>query len=279
MRNKGIPSVPTERSKVRVVMVEFEGNSGDLQQLAQTLANAVRPQQIVMNLSAAPAAPAAITPPAVANGTPANGQARDLFADVHDAEPVTDPAAEPAPPAAPKPQNGAKKKASKTPTVIENIDFTGQPQPFKEFMAALGVEDHGRRYLGITQWFKEHRGTAEIGADHIYTCYKFLNLPVPEDLTVAFRNLRQDGPSPRAPPAACTASPTSARTSSPRPARRRSEAAHAMTLDDFAQLVPGLSGMSHVDRIKTSAGSCSLKRRRSGSPRRTSPAATTSSTW
>jgi hypothetical protein len=60
-------------------------------------------------------------------------------------------------------------------------------------MAALGVEDHGRRYLGITQWFKEHRQTPEIGADHIYTCYKFLGLPVPEDVTVAFRNLKQSG--------------------------------------------------------------------------------------
>ena len=26
----------------------------------------------------------------------------------------------------------------------------------------IGVDDHGRRYLGITQWFKEHRQTSEI---------------------------------------------------------------------------------------------------------------------
>jgi hypothetical protein len=189
VRNKGTNSAPAERSKVRVVMVEFEGPSGDLQQLAQTLANAVRPQQIIMQLPAAASLPAIAPPPAA----PAQ---RDLFTDVPDAEVY--PENPPAPPApakrvsVPKPQNGAKRKP-KTPNVIEEIDFTGQPHPFKEFMTALGVEDHGRRYLGISQWFKEHRQTPEIGADHIYTCYKFLSLTVPGDVTVAFRNLKLNG--------------------------------------------------------------------------------------
>jgi hypothetical protein len=188
VRNKGASSTPGERAKVRVVMVEFEGSSGDLQQLAQTLANAVRPQQIIMPIHAPPTQAALPSAPA------ANGQQRDLFADYQDADvadEVDEPPMEEKVPA-PKPANGQKRK-QKTPSLIEDIDFTGEPSPFKDFMQELGVEDHGRRYLGIAQWFKEHRSLAEIGADHIYTCYKFLTLSVPEDVTAAFRSLKRRG--------------------------------------------------------------------------------------
>lgn len=182
MANKGHPP-SSERSKVRVVMVEFEGPSGDLHQLTQTLANAVRPQPIIMPAAPTPALPVPAAPPT-------NGTGPDLFHNVSADDLTPEVAVERV--TAPKAGNGAKRK-SKVPAVIENIDFTGEPQPFKQFMAELNVEDYGRRYLGITQWFKEHRQTPEIGADHIYTCYRFLSLPVPEDLTVAFRKLKAAG--------------------------------------------------------------------------------------
>src|SRR5688500_18772872 len=97
--NKGIPP-SGERSKVRVVMVEFAGPSGDLHQLTPTLANAVRPQPIIM---AAPAAPA--LPPHAAPAVNVAGP--DLFQGVtaEDEPPVVPDEHPPAP----KPPNGAKR--------------------------------------------------------------------------------------------------------------------------------------------------------------------------
>jgi hypothetical protein len=192
VRNKGGNPTPNERAKVRVVMVEFEGASGDLQQLAQTLANAVRPQQIVMPIQA-PSAQAALPAPPAINGA-AIGQPRDLFTEYSDAEEVleSDASLPEARPSTPKVTSSVRRKP-KTPELIEDIDFTSDPKPFKQFLQELGVEDHGRRYLGIAQWFKEHRQIAEIGADHIYTCYKFLAIAVPEDVTAAFRAMKKKG--------------------------------------------------------------------------------------
>ena len=86
-----------------------------------------------------------------------------------------------------------RKRKLKTPNVIEDIDFGGQPIPFREFMDDLRADEHNQRYLGIAQWFKDYRQVLEIGADHIYTCYKFLGLQVSKDVTAPFRSLKKMG--------------------------------------------------------------------------------------
>jgi len=165
-----------ERSKVRVVMVEFEGPSGDLHQLTQTLANAVRPQPVIMQAPATPALPPA---------PPQNGAQPDLFQHV---DAATAPAVEEQPPA-PKPPNGAPRKL-RTPNLISDLDFDGGPKSFKAYIDEINPSGHHARYLAITQWFKEYRQVPEIGADHVFTCYRYLNLPVPADMTLAFRQLK-----------------------------------------------------------------------------------------
>jgi hypothetical protein len=174
---------PPERSKVRLVMVEFDGPSGDLQQLAQTLANAVKPQQIVVQApTAAPLLAPAHLP---VNALPQNGVAQNVF-DAVTPELPQNPV--PEPPLTKSP-NGTKRKM-KTPNLISDLDFNSDPKPFKAYIAEIDPQDHQRRYLAITQWLKEYRQIEEAGADHIYTCYRFLDLSVPDDMTVTFRKLK-----------------------------------------------------------------------------------------
>jgi hypothetical protein len=132
----------------------------------------------------APALPAPAQPASIAAGK--NGAAPDLF-EALPTEEDSDP--EPEPPTT-KPSNGTKRKL-KTPNLISDLDFNSGLKPFKEYIAEINPQDHLRRYLAITQWLKEHHRIAEVGADHVYTCYRFLNLPVPDDMTVAFRNLKR----------------------------------------------------------------------------------------
>lgn len=181
MATKGTPP-SVERSKVRVVLVEFEGPSGDLQQLAQTLANAVRPQQIVMQ--APPALPVPTQP--AAHVLPLNGTSPGLFDDLPDVEPARAEAEERPP--APRPANGTKRKP-KTPSLISDLDFNSGPKPFKAYIAEIDPQDHQRRYLAITHWLKEYRNITEVGADHVYTCYRLLDLPAQADMTMTFRKL------------------------------------------------------------------------------------------
>jgi len=134
-------NTPAERSRVRFVLVDFEGPSGDLQQLAQTFANAVKiPQPVVVNL-----------PPQDPMRTIiGSAEAKGNGAPSLDATPAAEVAATPAQeeventsPSA-KPQNGTKKKRYKTPSVIEDLDLTSGSKPFKEYM-----EEQAQPFEGV----------------------------------------------------------------------------------------------------------------------------------
>ena len=91
-----------------------------------------------------------------------------------------------------KPHNGAKRK-HKTPSIISELEFISGVKPFKEYIEEQTPKDHSKRYLAITQWLKEYRGIAEVGADHVYTCYRFLSMAVPNDILSVFRALKKQG--------------------------------------------------------------------------------------
>src|SRR4051812_43932152 len=94
---------PDERCRVRVTVVDYDGPSSALQQLAQALGNAVKvPEQVVVSLPALAATGAAL---------PArrNDEVPGLF-DQIDAAEANGPEAPAAPPAVAKPQNGAKRR-------------------------------------------------------------------------------------------------------------------------------------------------------------------------
>ena len=174
-----------ERSRVRFIMVDFDGTSSDLQQLAQTFANAVKaPQSVVVTL---PAPQQNGHPPALPHAQPA--EQPGLFDEVEAAE----QGAEPAAPVA-RPQNGTKKKPKlRTPVVLTDLNLTDGDKPFEKYVEEQTPRKHSKRYLVIAQWLKECRNITEVGADHVYTCYRHLSLSVPDDVLSVFRAMKKQG--------------------------------------------------------------------------------------
>ena len=174
-----------ERSRVRFIMVDFDGTSSDMQQLAHTFAAAVKapPQNIIM-----------MQPPAHQNGVhPAIELAQaPLNGNGHIHEPVSEEVHQDAfiPPAPPKAQNAAKKKL-RTPVLLSELDFTSGAKPFKTYWQEQTPEQQSKQYLVCMQWLKEHRGITEVGADHIYTLFRAVGLNVPADVLGVLRGLKK----------------------------------------------------------------------------------------
>lgn len=185
MPNKVKP-VPGERTRVRFMLVDFDGSSDDLQQLAQTFAQAVKvPQPILVS---------APTPAALPAPTPFGGNNRVLDqqaeppVEVEDSNPpevvngvTTDPGMKP------------RRRKYKTPAVIPDLEFASGEMPLKRYIDEQAPEENSKRYLAIAYWLKEYRDYEEIGADHIYTCYRALGLNVPDDVLSVFRGLKKQG--------------------------------------------------------------------------------------
>lgn len=189
MANKAKPP-SSERTRVRFMLVDFDGSSDDLQQLAHTFAQAVKiPQPILV-------APA---PPIPLNGHVAPGvhgkpleqaeEAQETLIDPTEAEPAAVDTAERG---NSKPSGGTKRKY-KSPEVIADLEFTSGSMPLKQYMDEQAPEEHSKRYLAIAFWLKEYRSYQEIGADHVYSCYRALGLNVPDDVLSVFRGLKKRG--------------------------------------------------------------------------------------
>lgn len=173
-----------ERSRVRFIMVDFEGTSSDLQQLSQTLANAVKaPQSVVAGLPPPQNRHTSALPPSQPLEQPG------LF-DEAEADEQEEELAAPAP----RPQNGTKKKPKvRTPVVLNDLNLTDGDKPFEKYIEEQAPKKHSKRYLVIAQWLKEYRNIAEVGADHVYTCYRHLGLSVPDDVLSVFRGMKKQG--------------------------------------------------------------------------------------
>ena len=191
MANKGNNNQSAERSRVRVIIAEAEGTSAEIQQLIVSVATALRPQQVVVYPQQFPAA----ANPAALNGTPKLAERANLFDDFPDAESVPVPA-EVVPPTvvtpSPKPQNGTKRKYRSL-SPIPGLEFTSGAKPLKGYIDEQAPEEHSKRYLAILFWLREYRSIAESGGNHIFSCYKALNLNPPDDALSIFRSLKKQG--------------------------------------------------------------------------------------
>jgi hypothetical protein len=134
--------------------------------------------------------------PAPANGpsvsSPTNRQNGDgpgLFDQLDAGEPIHAQSEAEAPAASP-PNSTRKKKKLRTPVPLD-LDLTSGSKPFKTYFEEQEPKTDSKRYLVIAQWLKEHRNIPEIGADHVYTCYRFLGMSVPEDVLSVFRGLKK----------------------------------------------------------------------------------------
>jgi hypothetical protein len=176
-----------ERSRARIVVLDLDLAAGDMGQLAGAILSAIKPPL--------PVAPALPTAPPKALPYHQNGDQPGLFDQQIEAEEQEELRQQHEVPVAPaKPQNGSKKRGKlRTPVILSDLEFTSGSKPLDAYIAEQAPTEHSKRYLAITHWLKEYRSIAEVGADHIYTCYRYLSLSVPDDVLSIFRALKKQG--------------------------------------------------------------------------------------
>jgi hypothetical protein len=174
-----------ERTKARIFWAEFDGLSSDFQQLVQVIGQAAKAPPIILNPAALPAPNGPVG--ALAAPGKQNGEQPTLFDNVSTEAPAQVGLEVPA--AQPKPQNGTKRKP-KTMEIIPELDCNSGDKPLADFLKGYEPKDHQARYLAIVKWLKDHKGILEVSDRHIYTCYMFLKIGVPDDVGSALRALK-----------------------------------------------------------------------------------------
>lgn len=168
---------------VRFIMLETRGNAAGLQQIAQAISQALRPTTIIQQAVAPPVMPAlqGIAPP----------QGNGADPELHPSVEIVDEGVTTLPPAARR--SSAKKRKLRTPEVLNDLDLTSKPMPFVQYFNKKNPDEHSKRYLVIAAWMKEYRQIGAISIDHIYTCYRMLNLNVVADVGSVFRRCKKRG--------------------------------------------------------------------------------------
>lgn len=156
-RNSG----DTGNSKIRFIMLEADLSSGDLAQITQAISNALRPVAGPQTRLIAPASSAPVV-----NGTAPVTEAGDVTALDAEApiEVVNDSATPPS-----RPQ---RRRSYRTPTIIDDLDLTGNGTSFVEFATQKSPKKDVKRFLTVMAWFKNHGGRSAIGIDEVYTAYR-----------------------------------------------------------------------------------------------------------
>jgi hypothetical protein len=83
-----------------------------------------------------------------------------------------------------------KKYPPKAPTLLSNLDFASAKVSLEDFVATKDTAEVSDKYVVVATWFKEQMGLDEITIDHIFTAFRLLNWPVPDDLGNQFRMLK-----------------------------------------------------------------------------------------
>lgn len=181
-------SIPNkERSKVRILFVEGDFAPGDLQELTQALASAVRPAQ----LTSRSAIPLRI------GATPVNSAAQVESSEVpfQPELALTDdvPTPEEETTTTTPTRSANKPRVYRKPQPV-NMDMRAGDTPFTEFAKLKAPESHRERYLVAAAWLHEHARIEEITSDHVFTCYKAAGWTFDiADPTVTFRQLKSEG--------------------------------------------------------------------------------------
>jgi hypothetical protein len=164
-------------SRLRFVLVEAESGDGDLGQLTQTIANALR--------GPIGAQVKRIAPPV----QPTNGHSDSADADAVDNE--VDEIADAAEVSEVVRQRVERKPAA-TPEVLA-IDFNSFDPSLDAFAAEHRAESHQQRYLLAAAWFHEHGGVTKVTPAHIYTAYRWLKWPLTlKDFAQPLRDLKRE---------------------------------------------------------------------------------------
>lgn len=143
-----------QNGKVRFILVDADINNESLGQLVNAITTALRPQ------------------PAPARRMLASGQMEAFEADLEEDIDQIDETDEDLPEQTSRPAVKVARPARKYPAPnVINVDLDS-PVSFEEFAKQKGPKKKSKQYLVVAAWFKEHRQTDAIGADHVYTCFK-----------------------------------------------------------------------------------------------------------
>lgn len=181
MATKGGHRGDNDETQIRFIMLEARGNAADLQQIAQAITNAVRPTTVIQQVAAPPVMPV----------LPVNAPQQGIGADpdLHPSVEIVDEGVTTSPSAAKKPGR-TRVRRYPTPTVLD-LDLTSGDVPFVQYYQQKNPDDHSKRYLVIAAWLKEYRQIDEIHDDHIFTCYRTLNLNTVADIGSVFRGCKK----------------------------------------------------------------------------------------
>ena len=83
-----------------------------------------------------------------------------------------------------------RKQVPKAPTFLSSLDLTTAPVSLQDFVTAKNPTPLNDKYLVVATWFKEQMKTDEINIDHIFTAFRTLDWPTPDDLAAIFRTLK-----------------------------------------------------------------------------------------
>lgn len=83
-----------------------------------------------------------------------------------------------------------RRYAPRTPNILSDVDLASGQMPLKTFAEQKSPSETLDRYAVIAAWFKAHRNLDEVTADHMYTCFKFLGWPSPDDVGQPLRDLK-----------------------------------------------------------------------------------------
>lgn len=169
--------------KVRFIMLETEIYEGNLSEITQAIANAVRPAPIIQQVIQSPQSPAALLTADNkndhTNGSGQNG--RQTVMDVPDHEDADE--VHVAPPA-PKRQPTERKPFQGK---VMHLDWDSGEMPFLKFVAEKKPKTNIARYLTVSAWFKQYRNLDIINANHVYNAYLKAKWKLLFDMGATFR--------------------------------------------------------------------------------------------
>jgi hypothetical protein len=151
-------------SRIRFVMLEAELPDGDLGQITQAIQNAIRVSSPNNGL---PRAVTSLSTRPTAATTDTDAETQPESGSVENAEGVEESVV------ASARARGPRKL--RTPKVLD-LDLTTEPS-FESFAGNKKPSSDLKRFLVVAAWFKLHRQTDTITADHVYTCYRKIKWP------------------------------------------------------------------------------------------------------
>ena len=165
------------KSKMTVVMFHTEGSDATLLEGFRTISLAMTSLL----------KPAQLSPPRKGLSAPLESDAVDL-ADENNETDGVDTAVE----SGQESVRPTKQRSYRSPEILTDLDLTAGKISLKAFLEEKKVgENDSKRTLAAAVWLKQNRGIVDIGADHLFTCYRHMGWTTAKDVMASVRGLKK----------------------------------------------------------------------------------------